>query len=146
MTAFRKFYLWGMQAKSFMGLYFTAMVFLGGLLMALFGGEAIRLMTLLQMLLLALAIGFVQTLVLPEGVDFTRGIFFGRSLVWLLSSVAAVIVVSHVGGWFSGLPAWCPWLMGGFMLFGCGAILIGQKFTQEAETALLNEQLRHYQK
>ncbi len=146
MNGFRKFYLWGMQAKSLMGLYFAAMVFLGGLLVAIFGGDALSLMTLLQMFGLAIAIGFVQTWVLPEGMDLSRGILFGRSVIWLVASALAVFALSHFGGWFRGYPIWCPMLMGLFMLFGCAAILVGQKFAQEAETALLNEQLRRHQK
>lgn len=146
MKEFQKFYLWGMNTKFYMGLYFSAMVFLGGLLVVLFGGDSLRIITLLQMLLLSFAIALVQVWVLPDSVDFSRGILFGRSICWLLFSAAAVAAVSAFGGWFQGLPSWCPLLMGGFMLFGGGAMLVGLKLEQEADTVHLNAALEEYQK
>lgn len=146
MKGFSAFYLWGMHAKFFMGLYFAAMVFLSGILVAVYGGDSLRLSTLLQMFLVSIVIAFTQVLILPVGVDFSRGILFGRSILWLVFSTACVIAVSLFGGWFTGLPAWCPWLLGIFMLFGCSAMLLGLKFEQNADTLRLNDMLSKYQR
>ena len=146
MKGFQSFYLWGMHAKFFMGLYFAAMVFLSGILVAVYGGDSLALLTLLEMFLLSVVIAFTQVLILPAGVDFSRGILFGRSLLWLLFSTICVIAASMLGSWFSGLPSWCPWLLGLFMLLGCSAMLVGLKFEQNADTVRLNDLLKKYQR
>lgn len=146
MKGFQTFYLWGMHAKFFMGLYFAAMVFLAGILVAVYGGDSLPLMTLLQMFLVSIVLAFSQVLILPARVDFSRGILFGRSLLWLALGTVCVVAVALLGGWFAGLPSWCPWLMGGFMLFGCAAMLVGIKFEQNADTIRLNDQLKNYQR
>ena len=145
MNAFKKFYVWGMNAKFYMGLYFSAMVFLGGLIVWGFGGDSLGIFTLLQMLLLCMGIAVVQAAMLPDSTDFSRGILFGRSLCWLLLSAAATVGTAILGGWFAGLPGWCSWLMGGFIFLGLAATLIGLKFEQEADTLRLNDSLQRFQ-
>jgi len=145
MNQFQRFYLWAMHAKFFMGLYFTVLVFLGGLLTAAFGGDALLLVTLLQMLLASVVIAFVQVWLLPAGVDFSRGIFSLRAVIWLVFSFFCVALTAQLGGWFATLPAFCPWAMGCFMLFACAAMLFGLKFEQDADTLRLNEQLKKFQ-
>lgn len=145
MSEFQKFYLWGMHAKFSMGLYFAALVFLGGILTALYGGTSLALMTLLQMFLLSLVIAFVQAWLIPAESDFTKVGLHIRMLVWLLGASFATALCAQFLNWLPGLPFWCPWLLGAFMLFGCGAMLLGQKFEQDADTVRLNQQLKEYQ-
>ena len=145
MSAFKRFYLWGMTAKLYMGIYFAAIVFVTGLITALYGGTSLRLVVLLEMFAVSIAAGFSQTWLLPPSVDFSRGILFGRSVLWLLLATALCVVVSILGGWFQGLPTWCPWLLGVILLIGFGCMLLGMKMEQEADTLRLNESLRRYQ-
>lgn len=146
MKAFKKFYLWGMTAKFYMGLYFAAIVFFAGIITALYGGESLRLLVLLEMFGVSIFCGFTQSWIVPACLDFSHGIFFGRSVVWLLLSTAVTISVSLLGGWFQGLPTWCPWLLGVFLLLGMSFMLLGLKFDQEADTVRLNQDLTHFQK
>lgn len=146
MKEFKRFYVWGLNAKLYMGIYFTAIVFVGGLLTFLFGGEAFRLVTLLQMLIVSIIIALAQVFLLPDSADFSHRLFFGRSVCWLAICAVLVTAAALLCGWFAGLPAWCPWLMGTFMLIGCAAMLVGFRFEQQADTLRLNESLSHYQK
>lgn len=146
MNEFRKFYLWGIHTKYHMGLYFAALVFLSGILTAFSGGDSLRLVVLLEMILVSFVTAVIQTWILPDSVDFSMGIFCKRSVLWLLLSVAITVAVCIWGGWFTGLPAWYPWLLGGFLLVGHSFVLLGSKFEQDADTLRLNEGLQKLQK
>lgn len=145
MKEFKLYFIWGMNVKFFMGLYFAALVFLSGILIAIFGGDSLHLITLLQMLLLSLVLALLQVFIIPDSTDFSRGIFFARSILWLLLAMVITVAVAFWGGWFPGMPSWCPWLMGVLMLCGCTAMLLGQKFEQDADTVRLNKSLDAYQ-
>lgn len=145
MKEFQKFYVWGLNTKQYMGLYFSAIVFFAGIVTALYGGNSLRLTTLLQILLTSFAAAVLQSCLLPDSTDFSKKTFFGRSIFWMLSSSALVLVVSLVGGWFADLPAWCPWLLALFMLGGFTAMLWGIKLEQNADTLRLNDSLKRYQ-
>lgn len=145
MSSFKRFYLWGMTAKLYMGIYFAAIVFVTGLITAIYGGTSLRLVVLLEMFAVSIAAGFTQTWLLPPSLDFSRGILFGRSALWLLLSTALCTAVAILGGWFQGLPAWCPWLLGAILLIGFACMLLGMKMEQEADTLRLNESLWQYQ-
>lgn len=145
MNGFKKFYIWGMNAKFYMGIYFAATVFLMGIVLAVAGRDSIGLWTLVQVLLVDMAIAFLQVWLLNEQTDYSRSIFFGRSVLWLAISVGLTIGASIVFGWFDGLPMGCNLLLGVFMLFGLSATLFGLKFEQEQDTMKLNENLQSYQ-
>jgi hypothetical protein len=144
MGDFKRFYIWGMNAKLYMGIYFAAIVFLSGALIAVFGGSSIPLLTLLQMLLVSFVIALVQVWVLPISTDLSKGVFFGRSIAWLLFSAALVATTARAFHWFALLPFWCPWLLGLLMFLGCLAMLVGLKFEQDADTVRLNDSLQKY--
>lgn len=145
MKAFKRFYVWGMNAKFFMGIYFTAFVFFSGIVTAIYGGTTLELMTLLQMLLASVVIGFSQAFILPDGIDYSKGILFTRSVCWLVLAGAVTVLCAVTCGWFAGLPGWCPLLLGVLMVAGCACMLIGMKLEQDADTVRLNEALQAYQ-
>ncbi len=145
MNEFKKFYAMAMNAKLFMSIYFVAVVFITGVITAIGGGDSIRLLTLVEMLGLCMIIAAAQCLLLDDKTDYSRGILFGRSALWLLFSAGLTLVAALVFQWFSGLPGWCPYLLAVFMLIGLGAALMGLKFEQEADTVRLNEDLKRFQ-
>lgn len=145
MKEFKKFYVWGMNAKLYMGIYFAATVFIMGIVLAIVGRDSISLLTLVQILLVDMVIAFSQVWLLNEQTDYSRSIFFGRSVLWLAIAVGLTVGASVLFGWFGGLPAWCNLLLGVFMLFGLSATLFGLKFEQEQDTIKLNSNLRTYQ-
>lgn len=144
MKGFKKFYVWGMNAKLFMSIYFVAVVFLTGVITALSGGDSIGLLVLLEMLGVCAAIAVLQCVLLNDQTDYSRGILFGRSVLWLGVSVVLTVGAALLFQWFSGLPAWCPYVLGAFMLFGLSASLAGLKFEQDADTVRLNADLTRY--
>lgn len=145
MKEFKRFYLWGMNMKFFMGLYFTAMIFLAGILTLCYGGDSLTLMTLLQMFAVSLVIAVLQVTLLPDSTSYFKGILMKRSVALLVVSAVLTGLCAHFGGWFAGLPVWCPWLMAAFMVFGIVCMLIGLRFEQEADTVRLNDDLKAYQ-
>ncbi len=146
MSKFKRFYFWTMNAKLTMGIYYVAIVFAIGVMSAIYGKDSISLMTLLEVLIVSMVIGFSQALLLPDTIDYERGILFVRSMTWIGLSVALTVFCSIIWNWFAGLPNWCPWILAGFMLFGCPALLIGKQYEQNADTIKLNEGLRDYKK
>lgn len=146
MKTFKRFYIWGMDTKRDMGVYFSALVFLCGLVAACFGQTSLRLLVLLEMLLLSFAIAALQSFLLPEGTDYTRGLFFGRALLWAGGSALAIFAASLAGGWLAAGGALSCVLLGAFMFVGLFMMLVGERFKQEVETVQLNEALARHQK
>lgn len=146
MKEFKKFFVWGMNVKFYMGIYFAATVFIIGIVLAITGRDSIGLLTLLQILLADMVIAFLQVWLLDEQTDYSRSIFFGRSVLWLAIAVGLIVGASVLFGWFGGLPTWCNLLLGVFMLIGLSATLFGLKFEQEQDTIKLNSNLQRYQK
>lgn len=141
MKEFKKFYVLAMNAKLFMAIYFVAMVFLAGIVIAISGGNSISLLVLVEMLLVCAVIAVLQCVFLDDKTDYGKGIFFGRSVLWIVISTALTVGAALLFSWFDALMAWCPYLLGAFMLFALTAMLFGLKFEQDADTVRLNKDL-----
>ena len=144
MKFFKRFYVWGMNAKLFMSIYFVAMAFLTGITIAFSGGESVKLLTLLQMLLVCMAIAVLQCVLLDDKTDYSKGIFFMRSVIWLAASTVLTVGAALLFGWFAGLLPACPWILGAFMLCGLSASLFGLKCEQDADSVKLNAHLKAF--
>lgn len=144
MKKYKQFYVWTMNAKLFMGIYYSAIVFLTGVLLACFGEYSMKLLTLVEMLGVAMFVALMQVALLPDSTDFMKGIFCVRSLIWLVLSGVAVGFIAQIGAWFAGLPTWCPWVLALVMMVGCVASLIGLRWEQEQDTVHLNSDLENY--
>ncbi|MEA5011153.1 MAG: hypothetical protein VB100_05460 [Angelakisella sp.] len=145
MKEFKQFYLWGMNAKFYMGIYFAALVFLVGIVTLITGGDTLRVWSLFQMLIVSMIIGFGQALILGSGTDYSKGLFFSRSIVWILLSVGLTTAASYYFQWLSELPVWGYWILALFMLGGFIAMLVGQRYAQDAETIHLGIALKEFQ-
>jgi len=146
MKGFKLLYLWVMNTKLFMGLYFVAIIFLTCILMLCFGRNSIGFFPILEMLLVAIFAAVTQVCILPDSISFLRGIFFLRSVAWLILVGVMTGCVAQFGNWFADLPGWCPWVLSLFMVAGCIAMLVGFRFEQESDTIRLNSDLKAYQK
>ncbi|MGN0996953.1 MAG: hypothetical protein ACI4PG_08580 [Candidatus Ventricola sp.] len=141
MKAFKRFYVWGMCVKRNMGIYFSALVFFCGLIAVCRGQDALSLLSLLEILLLCFAIAALQSFLLPEGTDYSGGVFFGRAMLWAGLSSLSIFAACLLGGWLA-MPGWLPsLLLAAAMFAGLLAMLIGERFKQEIETEQLNEGL-----
>lgn len=104
--------------------------------------EQLSLLSLLEMLLVSFAIAALQSFILPDGTDYSRGVLFGRAVAWAGASALAIFAASLWGSWLAA-PGWLPGLLLGAAMFaGLIAMLIGEQFKQEIETDQLNEALR----
>ena len=145
MNSFKKFYVLGMNAKLYMGVYFSAITLIVAFVSFLYGSTTISSLTLLEAIIVSLIIGFAQELMLGRKTDFTKQIFFGKSVLWLAISVVLTFGSSVLFNWFENLPFWCDILFGVFMLIGYSFMLLGLKFEQEMDTIKLNSDLQKFQ-
>ena len=141
MKNFKRLYVWGLNMKYFMGLYFAALVFFSGCVLALFGIFTIRLLVLLEMLFACAAVGTFQTFILPDDIDLTGRLLIARTLVFSLISAGFIALCSVWGKWFAPLGIAANLILGALMLAGFFATLLGIRYQQEMESASLNERL-----
>ena len=146
MKKFKTIYVWALNAKLYMGIYFAAIVCLTGIVKAIFGGNSLPLLVLLEMLILSMVVAVLQVVLLDERADYSGGIFFGRSVLWLSISVVLTVFCAILFNWFAGLAAWCPFVLGAFMVFGFSSMLVGLKLEQDADTIRLNTGLNSFKK
>ena len=145
MKFFRKLYVWSMNLKLFLSLYFMALIGLTAALEALTGGSALPLWMLVEALGASIVIAAMQNVLLNDTADYTHGVFFGRSVLWLLLSGAVIVATALLFGWFTGKPEWCLIALTLLMLAALTATLVGLKFEQDADTVRLNDDLHRYQ-
>ena len=144
MKWFRKLFVWAMNIKLFMALYFIVMVFALGAVTLVNGGDSISLLTLLEMLFTCAAVAALQAWLLSDSTDYSHGVLFGRSLAWLLLSTLVSAGAALLFGWFAGNPGWPALAFALFFLFALVLTLTGLKFEQEADTVRLNQDLERY--
>ena len=145
MTGFKKFYLWGMNTKLFMGIYFAAIVFVCGFILALTGQVTIRLIVLLEMFILSFGVAILQAVLVPDTTDFSGGIFAARAMLWALASALLTFAASACLGWLDPLGLIADVALGVLMLAGFLCMLVGQRFEQERDTERLNAALARHQ-
>lgn len=145
MIGFKKFYLWGMNTKLFMGIYFAAIVFVCGFILALTGQVTIRLIVLLEMFILSFGVAILQSVLVPDTTDFSGGIFAARAMLWALASALLTFAASACLGWLDPLGLIADVALGVLMLAGFLCMLVGQRFEQERDTERLNAALARHQ-
>lgn len=144
MKWFRSMYVWAMNAKLFMALYFIVMLFVLGLVSVLSGMYSVPLLTLLEMLLVSALVAALQRLLLDDSTDYSHGVFFSRSVLWLAVSTAIVLGAAVLFGWFAGFTAWSMAAFGAFWLLALSLTLLGLKYEQDADTVRLNDDLHRF--
>jgi len=144
---FKHLFLWAMNAKLFMGLYFTALVILTGFVTLFTGTYQLEIIHLFQILLLSVIISLVQVGLLDDHVDFNKNLINLRSIAWLAFSTLMTYLTSKAFAWFPQTAHWGQWgplLLSLFMLIGLTFMLLGLRWEQEADTLRLNRNLDHF--
>jgi len=144
MKWFRNLYIWALNVKLFMAFYFVIIVFAVGIVELITGGDSLKLLTLAEMLLVCTVIGLLQSLLLNDSADYSHGMFFGRSVLWLALSTACAMAAALLFGWFQVSPALSVFAFGAFMLFSLILTLLGVKYEQDADTVRLNDNLQKF--
>ena len=141
---YKRFDLFMLNAKCYMGIYFAGVVFVVGLVAFLSGGDSLSLLSLLQMFLVCLVLGLLEESLLGDQADYSHGLFFGRSVLFLALATLLCGGSAWLFGWFGGLAGWCVPLFSAFMLAGFIAMLAGEKWEQERDSQLLGRSLREW--
>ena len=144
MERFNRFYLWGVNTKYRMGLYFSAAVFCKGLVNVLLGSWTVEAVALLEMLLACFAFACTETALFPTGKNsLSQG---KRIALWAV--LANVIFIGCAWGlnWFPGLPMWGVLLLIFFLECALGAMWYALWLKEKRDTAALNQGLRRFQR
>lgn len=145
MERFNRFYLWGVDTKYRMGLYFAAAVFFKGLVSILLGSWEVEILTLLEMLLACFAFACLESLLFPCGKEWmSRG--QGRRIA-LWAVLANLIFIGCGWGldWFAGIPVWGGLLLIIFLEYALVAMWYALWLKEKRDTAALNHSLRRFQ-
>lgn len=145
MEHFNRFYLWGVETKYRMGLYFSAAVFVKGLVGVLMGCWTVETLTLLEMILACFAFACAETALFPPGRERPEEGGWKRAVLW----VALANLIFAAGGWglrwFSGVPVWGAFLLLLFLELALGAMWYALRLQEKRDTAALNRCLRQLQ-
>lgn len=142
MEQFNRFYLWGVNTKYRMGLYFSAAVFSKGLVNALLGSRTVDTIILLEMLLSCFAFACAETALFPHG----KTLPVEKKRVALWAVLANVIFIGCAWGlnWFPGIPLWGGLLLALFLEYGLAAMWYTLWLNAKRDTAVLNQGLRRF--
>lgn len=146
MKKFRDIFLWSMNMKLYMGIYFSAVIFLAGFMYFVQGVYEMTFLTIFTGIMASMIVALLQVTMLDARCDYSKGIFFSKSLVWLFICTIIFSATAIAFEWFKGLPDINYWIFTITMLIGLIMMLWGEKLEQEANTDKLNESLRSYKK
>ena len=143
MEQFNRFYLWGVNAKYRMGLYFSAAVSFKGLVNALLGSWTVETLILLEMLLACFAFACLETAIFPHG----KNLLAEKKRVALWAVLANVIFLGCGWGlhWFPGVPLWGGLLLVLLLEYALAAMWYALWLNEKRDTVALNQGLRRFQ-
>ena len=143
MEQFNRFYLWGVNTKYRMGLYFSAAVFFKGLVNVLLGNWTVDIVVLLEMLLACFAFACMETALFPHG----KNLLAEKKRVALWAVLANVIFLGCGWGlhWFPGVPLWGGLLLVLLLEYALAAMWYALWLNEKRDTVALNQGLRRFQ-
>ena len=143
MEQFNRFYLWGLNTKYRMGLYFAAAVSFKGLVNALLGLWMVDTLILLEMLLACFAFACLETAIFPHG----KNLLAEKKRVALWAVLANVIFLGcgWMLRWFPGIPLWGALVLVLFLESSLGGMWYALWLKEKRDTAALNRGLRRFQ-
>lgn len=143
MEPFNRFYLWGLNTKYRMGLYFAAAVSFKGLVNALLGLWMVDTLILLEMLLACFAFACLETAIFPHG----KNLLAEKKRVALWTVLANVIFLGcgWMLRWFPGIPLWGALVLVLFLESSLGGMWYALWLKEKRDTAALNQGLRRFQ-
>ena len=144
MEQFNRFYLWGVNAKYRMGLYFAAAVSFKGLVNVLLGSWTVETLILLEMLLACFAFACLETAIFPSGKSMLSE---GKRIV-LWAALANVIFIGcgWMLRWFPGIPLWGALVLVLFLESSLWGMWYALWLKEKRDTAALNQGLRRFQR
>lgn len=144
MKEFKELFLWSMNMKLYMGIYFSAVLFLIGLMYFVQGIYQISILTVFTGVGASMIVALLHIRMLDSHCDYSKGIFFSKTIIWILICTIIFGVAAIVFEWFKGLPDINYWIFTIAMCIGLIMMLWGEKLEQDASTDKLNESLKNY--
>ena len=143
MEKFNRFYLWGVNTKYRMGLYFAAAASFKGLVNVLLGSWTVETLILLEMLLACFGFACLETALFPAG----KNLLSEGKRVALWAVLANIIFIGCAWGlnWFPGIPLWGALLLVLFLESSLGGMWYALWLKEKRNTAALNQGLRRFQ-
>lgn len=145
MEYFNRFYLWGVDTKYRMGLYFSAAVFFKGLVNVLLGNWSVDVIILLEMLLSCFVFACLESAIFPYGKEWTDKRQSGRIALWAALANLIFIGCAWSLHWFPDIPIWGGLLLLLFLEWALAAMWYALRLKERRETAALNQGLRRFQ-
>ena len=104
MGEFIRFYSWGLSMKFHMAVYTLALVFFKAIFNALAGEGSVSSLTMLQMLLVSMAVAILESFLFPEGRELEPSALRVRTVWWGLLCNLGFVGGALALGWFSNVP------------------------------------------
>ena len=143
MEYFNRFYLWGVNTKYRMGLYFAAAVSFKGLVNVLLGSWTVETLILLEMLLACFAFACLEIAIFPSGKNIlSEG---KRIALWAVLANVIFIGCGWMLRWFPGIPLWGALVLVLFLESSLGGMWYALYLKEKRDTAALNQSLRRFQ-
>ena len=156
MGEFIRFYSWGLSMKFHMAVYTLALVFFKAIFNALAGEGSVSSLTMLQMLLVSMAVAILESFLFPEGRELEPSALRVRTVWWGLLCNLGFVGGALALGWFSNVPLWGGIFlvllgmfgaaMAFFLEWGLSAMWFGLHVALRRDTRSLNRKLSEYQK
>ena len=143
MEQFNRFYLWGLNTKYRMGLYFAAAVSFKGLVNALLGLWMVDTLILLEMLLACFAFACLETAIFPHGKNLLAE--KKRVVLWAVLANVIFLGCGWMLRWFPGIPLWVALVLVLFLESSLGGMWYALWLKEKRDTAALNQGLRRFQ-
>jgi len=143
MEPFNRFYLWGLNTKYRMGLYFAAAVSFKGLVNALLGLWMVDTLILLEMLLACFAFACLETAIFPHGKNLLAE--KKRVVLWAVLANVIFLGCGWMLRWFPGIPLWGALVLVLFLESSLGGMWYALWLKEKRDTAALNQGLRRFQ-
>ena len=143
MEPFNRFYLWGLNTKYRMGLYFAAAVSFKGLVNALLGLWMVDTLILLEMLLACFAFACLETAIFPHGKNLLAE--KKRVVLWAVLANVIFLGCGWMLRWFPGIPLWVALVLVLFLESSLGGMWYALWLKEKRNTAALNQGLRRFQ-
>lgn len=112
MGEFIRFYSWGLSMKFHMAVYTLALVFFKAIFNALAGEGSVSSLTMLQMLLVSMAVAILESFLFPEGRELEPSALRVRTVWWGLLCNLGFVGGALALGWFpmcrfGEASSWC---------------------------------------
>ena len=146
MGEFIRFYSWGLSMKFHMAVYTLALVFFKAIFNALAGEGSVSSLTMLQMLLVSMAVAILESFLFPEGRELEPSALRVRTVWWGLLCNLGFVGGALALGWFSNVPLWGGIFLVLFLEWGLSAMWFGLHVALRRDTRSLNRKLSEYQK